>query len=277
MNFKFVLWCLLAAGLLLSPFIQVVASTAGPVEFVIVIPSYNNEKWCLKNLESVFSQTYPHWSIIYINDCSTDRTGELVARFFHKRDTARRCRLIHNDKRVGAMANYYKGINLCPPNKVVATLDGDDWLADPTVLQKIARVYADKKIWATHGNFATEPFTTKSHCTAYPKKIMQMNAFRKYTWMGAQLRTFYARLFHLINPKDLMWNNEFMTMTSDLAFMFPILEMASQGHIQFMHDILYIVNTDNPISDVKTNSEFQLQLDHYIRTLPPYKPLKKLF
>jgi hypothetical protein len=35
-----------------------------PIEFVVVIPSYNNEKWCIKNLNSVVKQSYPHWSIV---------------------------------------------------------------------------------------------------------------------------------------------------------------------------------------------------------------------
>jgi glycosyltransferase involved in cell wall biosynthesis len=248
-----------------------------PVEFVIVIPSYNNEKWCMKNLESVVNQTYPHWSIIYINDCSEDQTRKLVTQFIKERGLTDRFTILNRKKRKGAMANYYYGIMRCPPRKVVATLDGDDWLAHPRVLEKLAAIYADKSIWATHGNYTSEPLRAPSYCRAYPAAVLEKNSFRKYRWMGCQLRTFYAKLFHLIKKEDFMWKGEFLPMTSDLAFMFPILELTSQGHLHFIEEPIYVVNTANPISDVRKNRKLQLDLNRHIRSLPPYKPLKSLF
>ncbi len=44
----------------------------------IVIPSYNNEKWYLKNLDSILHQHYGNYRIIYVNDCSGDGTAALV-------------------------------------------------------------------------------------------------------------------------------------------------------------------------------------------------------
>lgn len=242
-------------------------------EFVFVIPSYNNEKWCIKNLESVVNQTYPHWSIIYINDCSTDKTGILVENFVRERGLQDKFRIVHNKARKGAMANYYAGIMKVDPEKVVATLDGDDRLAHNAVLELLSKIYENKNIWVTHGNYTTEPFTVPSFCTAYPENA----SFRKHLWMGCQLRTFYAKLFRMINKQDLEYNGTFVTMTSDIAFMMPILEMASLGHTYFVQDVLYIVNTANPLSDIKVDKELQLKLDKHIRSLTPYKPLKKLF
>ena len=48
----------------------------GNIQFVFIIPSYNNEKWIEKNVMSVLNQTYENWKMIYINDNSTDKTGE---------------------------------------------------------------------------------------------------------------------------------------------------------------------------------------------------------
>ena len=49
-----------------------------PVKFSVVIPTYNREKFILQTLESVLVQTYPHREIIVIDDCSTDRTAEVI-------------------------------------------------------------------------------------------------------------------------------------------------------------------------------------------------------
>ena len=45
---------------------------------VIVIASYNNERWVEENLKSVFMQDYSNYRVIYIDDASTDGTADLA-------------------------------------------------------------------------------------------------------------------------------------------------------------------------------------------------------
>ena len=40
--------------------------------FVVVIPSYNNTKYCEQNLLSVLGQEYTNFRVIYLEDASTD-------------------------------------------------------------------------------------------------------------------------------------------------------------------------------------------------------------
>jgi len=44
----------------------------------IIMAAYNAEKTIVHAIESVLNQTYPHFELLVINDCSTDRTVELV-------------------------------------------------------------------------------------------------------------------------------------------------------------------------------------------------------
>jgi glycosyltransferase involved in cell wall biosynthesis len=46
--------------------------------FSVVIPTYNRGALILKTLNTVLSQTYPHYEIIVIDDCSTDDTAEIL-------------------------------------------------------------------------------------------------------------------------------------------------------------------------------------------------------
>ena len=62
-----------------------------PLEFFVVIPSYNNSKWYDKNLESVFSQTYQNWKLFYVDDHSSDNTGELVEQYVQARGMGKKC------------------------------------------------------------------------------------------------------------------------------------------------------------------------------------------
>jgi len=248
------------------------------IEFFIVIPSYNNEKWCIKNLESIVNQTYPHVSIVYINDCSTDKTGALVDAYIEKHQLQHRVRVIHNPKRVGAMANIYKGGMMAPEHKVVAFVDGDDWLLHNRVLEMIAKVYKDNpNIWVTHGNYTTDPFVFTSYCRPYPVHVQKSNTFRRHKWMGCQLRTFYGKLFHQIQKEDLMYKGEFFKVSSDIAYFSCILELAGYDRIGFIKEPIYVVNMKNPISDIRHSNQKQVSMHAYIDKLPPYKRMETLF
>lgn len=51
----------------------------------ILMNCYNGEKYLQETLQSVFSQTYQDWEIIFIDNCSTDNTSKIVQSFEDKR------------------------------------------------------------------------------------------------------------------------------------------------------------------------------------------------
>jgi glycosyltransferase involved in cell wall biosynthesis len=247
------------------------------VEFVIVTASYNNEAYCMRHLESIASQTYPHWSLIYINDCSQDRTGLLVEQFVHSNLLTKRCKVIHNRKRTGAMANIYSACHLVEPKKVIICVDGDDALSDPHVLEKLAKVYEDTSVWMTYGNYRTDPICRPSVCRPFAKEVYEKCSFRSVIWSSSHPKTFYAALFHKIKEKDLKTKGKFFDVASDVAFMLPMLEMASFGHIRFISEVLYIYNYQNPLNDTKQKLNQVLATEAKIRAKTPYNPLQRLF
>lgn len=48
------------------------------VDVTVIVPAYNEEETLATTLESLKQQTYPIKQIIVIDDCSTDRTGEIA-------------------------------------------------------------------------------------------------------------------------------------------------------------------------------------------------------
>ncbi len=45
----------------------------------IVLPVYNGARYLAESLASVIAQTYPHWELICVDDCSTDETPAILA------------------------------------------------------------------------------------------------------------------------------------------------------------------------------------------------------
>src|SRR5258708_2734004 len=73
--------------------------------FVIVIPSYNNEQFCERNLKSVLSQKYDNFRVIYIDDCSKDGTYGKVEKIIEESGQQAKVTLIRNETNRGAMEN----------------------------------------------------------------------------------------------------------------------------------------------------------------------------
>lgn len=244
---------------------------------MILIGSYNNAKWCKKNLKSVFRQTYPHWRIHYVDDCSTDGTGAIVDAYIKKKGFADKCTVQHNLINKKAIANYYFATQGFDPHEVVVNLDGDDWFAHKRVLERLASVYKDPNVWMTYGSYKTWPKKTTAVTEPFPPEVIRDRSYRSYKWVLSHVRTYYAALFQKIPMEDLFYQGEFMKVGWDVAFMIPMAEMASNGHFRFIKKVLYVYNCSNPISDFRIASREQHDVEAFVRTKPPYKPLEKLF
>jgi len=253
-----------------NPFLK---DHTGRPELVVLVSSYNNEKFFYRNLDSIVNQKLDiPFKLIYVNDCSTDRTGQLVDTYIRAKGLESMCTVIHNEKRVGALANQYNIIHTLPEHVLVVQVDGDDFLAHDRALERVLQEYSDKNIWISYSKmiYYPENLNTGWSCKQFPQWVLDTNNFRSYDWVSSHLKTFYAGLFKRIKREDLLDQDDFFPMAGDLAFMFPMLEMASRGHIAFIPDTLYVYNHHNPISDHHKDLELQRRLDRLIRNMPKY-------
>lgn len=244
-------------------------------EIVVIIPSYNNSAWCERNLNSVVNQTYDNWRAVYIDDCSSDGTANAVSKYLVDHQTTGTIALICNEQRHGALYNLYHAIAQCADNTIIVTLDGDDWFAHEHVLERINQIYNDSTVWMTYGTYQIYPDATLGSWHAISHKIIEANAFRHNRWISSHLRTFYAGLFKRIALGDLMHDGAFFSVTWDMAFMFPMLEMAGK-HSHHVSEILYVYNQSNPINDYKMRLPLVLATEKMIRSKHKYQPLETL-
>lgn len=242
------------------------------MHFKIIVPFYNVEKWIRVCIKSVMAQDYKNFECVLIDDASTDGTVEIVEQQI-KSDS--RFSLIKNQTNVGALENIFKAIQKSNPSDedVIVTLDGDDWFASKNVLSTLLRYYKEKDCWLTYGSHILYPSGQKSKfCEKpVPKKIIKNKSYRSSPWMTSALRTFKFKLWKNIKVEDLK-NSEgkFYEAAWDLAFMFPMLEMAGDK-IEFVKEIVYVYNLhDNNDHVVPEKRNKQLSYELEIRNKEKY-------
>lgn len=253
----------------------------GDVTITVIVCSYNNEPYLEENLKSLFEQDYPKWRMIYVNDCSQDKTGELAQKLVKKYKMEARATIINNKQRIGGLANTFYAVHTLDPRNVVVLYDGDDTFKNKKVLSKIARIYRNKKVWLTYGNYEAQPKNApgwfSDPCHAFPEEVMKNRTFRQHPWIAYPLRTFYAKLFQSIQEKDLKYKGQFMQVAWDAAMMYPMLEMASQGHIKFVDEVLYVYRVNTGANDFYLRKPLMEEIGSYLKKQPPYAPLKNLY
>lgn len=93
----------------------------------IIMAAYNAEKTIEQAINSVLSQTYTNFELLVVNDCSKDRTVELVKSIAA---TDQRVRLISNVKNSGVSYTRKHGLEEAN-GSWIAILDSDDaWAPD---------------------------------------------------------------------------------------------------------------------------------------------------
>ncbi len=109
------------------------ARAGGPLLTVCII-TYNHEKYIAQAIDSFLAQRADFaWQLVIADDCSTDRTPEILRAY--KRRYPELIHLILQEKNVGPESNWLDLIDY-PKTKYVLYAEGDDYLTDPTKLQR---------------------------------------------------------------------------------------------------------------------------------------------
>jgi glycosyltransferase involved in cell wall biosynthesis len=103
----------------------------------VLTPVYNGERHLAECIESVLGQTYENWEYIIVNNCSRDRTFEIVTNYA-SRDS--RIRICNNSEFVGAVKNHNIALaQISPASKYCKIIQADDLLF-PTCLAEMVSV-----------------------------------------------------------------------------------------------------------------------------------------
>lgn len=232
----------------------------------IVSTFYNCEKYIQKCIDSVISQDYENYKLYLIDDCSNDKTVDIVkaklSSFAPK--TRDKIVFITNSENKGAVRNQIETIkNYIDNEDIVILLDGDDsFVNDNNILNYYNNLYQNEQTEFAYGSCWSMCDNIPLVSQPYPEEVKRSRAYRnhRFNWIlpYTHTRTFKAKLaknVHDSNFKDV--NGEWYKAGGDGAVFYSVIEQADPEKIKVVQDIFYNYNDTNLLNDYKVNPELQ--------------------
>ena len=144
----------------------------------IIIPVYNASRFLEETINSIQEQTYSNWEAIFIDDCSSDNSYNLIKKY-QKED--KRIKLIKNKTNSGAAVSRNNGINHAEGD-YICFLDADDkW--HPEKLEKQINFMQELncEFSFTGYQFANEKCNPNGKIVSVPDKINYKQALKNTT------------------------------------------------------------------------------------------------
>jgi len=104
----------------------------------IVVPIYNVEEYLPECLDSLLAQTHDNIEIVCVDDCTKDRSADIVMDYMEK---DRRVRLIRHTVNQGLGPARNSGIKDCA-GEIIGFIDSDDWVK-PDMFEKLYAAMRD--------------------------------------------------------------------------------------------------------------------------------------
>ena len=115
----------------------------------IVMPVYNSKDYVKESIESIISQSYSHWELIIIDDCSKDKTYEYLLSEYSNN---KQIKILQNTVNSGAGVTRNLGLENAQ-GRLIAFLDADDlWL--PEKLSKQVAFMSKNESAIVHTSYA---------------------------------------------------------------------------------------------------------------------------
>ena len=93
----------------------------------ILVPFYKVEKYVGRCVESLFTQTYKNIEYVFVNDCTPDKSAEVIQKYIDYYNIADKCKMITHDQNQGISASR----NDCLDNMTgdyFLFVDSDDYI-----------------------------------------------------------------------------------------------------------------------------------------------------
>ena len=210
----------------------------------VIIPTHNCEKYIVRCIESVMSQTYPDIEVIVVENNSEDNTPALCDEYDAKHQNLT---IIHT-KEKGVSRARNLGLSKATGDYIMF-VDSDDWLAIDAVEKLVAKIKEDESDLVFCGYYNASPNDIKS-CKALPfEKRDITNILVSDAPAFAHSKLFAKSMVKYLHfPEDI-------SIGEDTATILPLISFAKK--MSFLDEPLYYYfqNKDSALGSIFDNPE----------------------
>ena len=200
----------------------------------VVTPVYNGERYLRECIESVLAQTYDAWEYVVLDNCSTDRTPEIVSEYAAG---DARVRLHQNPQFLPMLANLNAAMRLIPEEaKYCKVVHADDALF-PACLARMTNLAERHPSVAVVTSYALWGDEIRHQGVPYPVEVVDGREICRSTLLG-NCYVFGSPSSLLLRAADVRVREAFydeQNVHADTAVCFELLADADLG---FVHQIL---------------------------------------
>lgn len=220
----------------------------------VLMPAYNAEKYLGQAIESILNQTFGDFECIIIDDCSKDKTWDIIQEYAKK---DKRIVGVTNEHNLGIAGNLNKAISLAK-GQYLARMDADDWAYPDRFEKQIAFLDSNPKVGIVGGAMEV-----------YNESLDTLLYVRSYYTDNASLRAYMFKQSPFSHPcimyrkeviKDNLYNEK-LSPTEDYDLYFRVGKTYEFANLE---DILLKYRTSNTQSSSKTANR-QQYLTLYVR------------
>jgi len=151
----------------------------------VIIPNYNNELTIKNTVDSILNNKYKNFEIIIIDDCSTDKSVEIIRKNYENNP---KIKLYINNKNYGTFYGRNKGI-LLSNGYYIANVDGDDTIHPDKFVFEISELEKENKNGIKYWGYGTN--FIRLYYINNPKNIVKKTVINNEV-----LFTCYRKLFN---------------------------------------------------------------------------------
>ena len=146
----------------------------------IIVPVYNVEKYIVETMDCVRGQTFEHWELLLVEDCSTDHTVEIMENDLRQKPDDR-IRLLRQPHNMGAARARNRALSEAR-GRYIAYLDADDlWVPDKLERELAFMKGKDAAFVFTGYEFADEQGNGTGKVVRVPETLTYEQALKNTT------------------------------------------------------------------------------------------------
>lgn len=234
----------------------------------IIIPVYGVEKYIDRHIKSLLSQEYGDLEFVFVNDCSKDRSMEILHEYLPMFDSARQeVRIINHNHNRGLAAARLTGLEHSTGD-YVWFVDSDDWIdsRSSVLLSEVIESYAPDIVQFSHVEESLKGEVKRVNGGVTTEKLLWLRTY-PCIWRHVFRRSFLIEneLYPVegINfGEDFVMTSRAFSLTSDVivlsdAFLYHYNNMNNDSYTHNLNTrcILDRINGCNAIFDYFENKD----------------------